>query len=425
MSGLVKFLRTSICIEDKQAGNFLYPSKLLVLLSCLAVFLPSLFSSPVQAGEVQADVSSYCREKFGHTAFSNVDRRDNGIMCSLRTDGGLGLRHHKVNAADICVTLHGTPQYRRDGAGVICIQSGPGGASPAGREINLEQYCRKNYGPNAIVTERRTDGTPMCSVRTDGGLGLRHHVIDTNAVCGPGGGRVTGNTIRCGTGFGPVPGPGGPFGPSGGLPPWMTKQPGKPSASNLPPKKTVEKPDRIIDTKGSGRLFDRNITQKDLNDCGMHGLPGENFTLAMRSPHGIGGWGWEYAAVTLSCPALINGKKVSFKPICDQFNDSKGLRITPSGKPVCWGGVWWPPHPEQMNQPAMRGTMLSPTCLAAYYGRIGAPASEQRKNEDQVVPIVKYSTGQPEMECFYIKIDQLKQLRSGGTQEQEYVEDEM
>ena len=63
--------------------------------------------------------------------------------------------------------------------------------------IDLDQHCKKAHGPDAFPTVRRTDGNPMCAVRTDGGLGLTQFVIDTSSLCGGGSARTEGTKLKC------------------------------------------------------------------------------------------------------------------------------------------------------------------------------------------------------------------------------------
>ena len=73
-----------------------------------SLILPSAFliglaiAAPTFAAEKTADLAKYCRKVHGAAAFPSVDRRDNGLMCSLRTSGGRGLLHRKIAAADVC-----------------------------------------------------------------------------------------------------------------------------------------------------------------------------------------------------------------------------------------------------------------------------------------------------------------------------------
>ena len=170
-----------------------------VRLAGIAAAIGLVATVPALAAEKSADLGKYCRNVHGPTAFANVDRRDNGLLCSIRTSGGLGLTHNKIKAADVCAKQHGTSRFRRQGQELICLK-GPGDAgNQAGRSIDLEQHCKKAHGPDAFLTKRRTDNKPMCTIRTDGGLGLRHHLIDLASLCGGGmsDSRIDGAIVTC------------------------------------------------------------------------------------------------------------------------------------------------------------------------------------------------------------------------------------
>jgi hypothetical protein len=100
---------------------------------------------PAAAAEKSADIAAYCRKNHGPTAFPNIDRRDDGLMCTIRTSGGLAQLHRKINAADVCATQHNTRRFRRDGTAVICLTGSGGNARPA-RTVDLAKYCRDRYG---------------------------------------------------------------------------------------------------------------------------------------------------------------------------------------------------------------------------------------------------------------------------------------
>ena len=102
---------------------------------------------PTVAAEKAADLAAYCRTKHGRSAFPSVDRRDDGLMCSRRTSGGLGLLHRKIRAADVCAAQHRTRRFRRQGKGLLCI-TGRGAATA--KTIDLTKHCRAKYGPTAF-----------------------------------------------------------------------------------------------------------------------------------------------------------------------------------------------------------------------------------------------------------------------------------
>ncbi|MCZ6862405.1 MAG: hypothetical protein O7I42_19390 [Alphaproteobacteria bacterium] len=166
-------------------------------------------TAPALAAEKTADVGKYCRKVHGRDAIANIDRRDDGLLCTRPLRRGPGMLHRKIKAADVCADQHRTQRFRRQGLRLTCI-TGSGGSTQTAKTIDLLKYCRTRYGPKAFVTRRRTDDRPMCSIRTDRGLGLRHHLIDLTGLCGGGSPRAVGNTLKCSqTSAGATPGGGG------------------------------------------------------------------------------------------------------------------------------------------------------------------------------------------------------------------------
>lgn len=153
-----------------------------------------------QTRTAAADVGAYCRERFGPTATPGIDRRNDGLLCTERVSGGLGLRHHRIRPSQVCLRQQRTNRFRRSGTRVVCvIRAGDrrDDARPKEKVVDLATYCRRRYGPDTMLTRRRADDRPMCSVRTDRGLGLRHHLIDPRAVCNGQRYRMGRSRVRC------------------------------------------------------------------------------------------------------------------------------------------------------------------------------------------------------------------------------------
>ena len=140
-------------------------------------------------------LATYCRKAYGPDAKLTRRRTDDRPMCSVRTDRGLGLRHHVIDPRRVC----GGQRYRLAGSRVYCAiaKRQPTKQASKTKTIDLRNFCRRAFGPSTIVTRRRTDGRPMCTVRTDNGLGLRHHVIDPGRACGGRRYRIDGNRLLC------------------------------------------------------------------------------------------------------------------------------------------------------------------------------------------------------------------------------------
>ena len=149
------------------------------------------------AAEVSADIKGFCQKTYGHDAFPGVDWRDNGLLCSRRSDGGLGFIHSKITAAEVCAAQHATRRYRREGNRLLCLTGSATKNDKAVKPIDLKKHCKAAHGVDAFVTQRRTDNRQMCTVRTQGGLGLRHHLIDIADLCGGSTGRVEGTMLHC------------------------------------------------------------------------------------------------------------------------------------------------------------------------------------------------------------------------------------
>ena len=364
-----------------------------------AVLLGSvlLFPSSGEAAEAPADIERFCREVFGPDAFAGVDRRDNGLLCSLRVSGGLGLVHNKIDPIMVCTVQHQTQRFRREGLGVICIT---GQAAVAERTVDLNRHCRQAYGPDAFLTRRRTDNAPMCSVRTDGGLGLRHHVIDVRGLCGGNSARVENSTLRCAGGPAGQSAGAGPAGGDGGRAGGRTT----PQAPGTPPLD----PEDIVDADGTGELFDKPIKAANLIDCG--GGPDRTYLNGAADPNGLNGYGWDNLGASVLCPGLTNGKIVDLLMVCQKAGHpphNKVVLTAPSGRPICyeretvfepddnsWLRTWF----------GFTGKTLSSICSRAYLGSFEPTLSNAEKSILRgLISIVKYRVREKKVECFYMK----------------------
>lgn len=74
------------------------------LLAALAIAV--LLPASTDARDVTANIDSFCMERYGAETVSGVDRRDNNPLYTQKTDQGLGMLHHRVDAAEICPSRH-------------------------------------------------------------------------------------------------------------------------------------------------------------------------------------------------------------------------------------------------------------------------------------------------------------------------------
>jgi hypothetical protein len=378
-------------------------------------------TAPALAAEKSADLGKYCRNLHGPTAFANVDRRDNGLLCSIRTSGGLGLTHNKIKAADVCAKQQGTRRFRREGQNILCLKSPGDAGKQAGRSIDLAKYCRKTYGVAAFLTRRRTDNKPMCTLRTDGGLGLRHHVIDTNALCGGGSGRVNNEKLNCGSSSadsssakadpnGNTKGPTGSDSPS-----TKTKKITAAEYERLRNRKFPPlKPEDIIDAGGTGELFGKNVKFANLKDCG-NGDP-KTALMPTAMAKGLDGRTWHRMGVSLPCLRLTGGKKVDFQAICQATSSTrKDIYARRSGLPICWkseGNLARQDEELLDGWPGLNGLPLSGVCLDAYSDAIGRRLAY--KEYSKLVMLVKYRLREKKVECFYMKRCHLNEVWNVG-----------
>ena len=283
--------------------------KLLLLVVLAACFAGS--ADPAAAAEKSADLDRYCKSRYGRDYVTNIDRRDDGLLCTKSTSGGLGLLHRKVSAADVCQAQHKTRRFRRTGKGLICI-TGAGGGGQAAKTVDLKKYCKDKYGPQAFVTRRQTDDRPMCTVRTNQGRGLRYYVIDLAGLCGGGAPRVSGTTLECGgstvAGGGSNGGSGkGQRPPGGPAPPGSAKGPAGGNGGG-------SKATGSAASGGLGRLRGCGIADRKHMERKRKGIPQAD-----------GG------GIPSPCPGLSGGKVVDLAKYCRE-----GYKDTPYRKYEFW-----------------------------------------------------------------------------------------
>lgn len=343
----------------------------------------------VNAGEKAADLAKYCRTKFSREAFPTVDRRDDGLMCTVRTNRGLALLHRKINAADVCAAQHRTRRFRREGKGLVCI-TGPVGASTTARTVDLNKHCRAKYGQTAFVTRRRTDGRPMCTIRTDGGLGLRHHLIDLGSLCGGGSPKVEGDKLRC-------------------MGSTARRGPGDPSSRSMPNRGPNPTPRR----KGGGRL-----TKADFRGCSVD----KKIALRRLSPKTHPYFrrpysGFIFGMVPTPCPGLAGGRVVDLVEFCRRYsNRPTGLVYYGGEAPACFGppgAVSVRPYPAKSDVRGLGVSWGRPMVLpAACYWAGGITV----KNQRNFVVVFKYAKRR--LECFYFKSARLRAIWKRATGEE-------
>jgi hypothetical protein len=103
-------------------------------------------------------------------------------VCTLRTYGGYGLMHYRINYGEACRLTNGSFAFRGTGAGVDCT----GAANPSGRVLtqnDYQKYCQRTYGNGAMASFSFPRNAWLCTVRTYNGLGLMHYHANIAAAC--------------------------------------------------------------------------------------------------------------------------------------------------------------------------------------------------------------------------------------------------
>ncbi len=149
----------------------------------------------------------------------------------------------------------------------------------------------------------------------------------------------------------------------------------------------------------SGML--EGIHPGDLDGCGVgYWKSKEDMIKAMRSPKGIRGLGWELMGIPKPCPKLGKGKIVQLQTICERFTDGDYMTLSPDGIPLCWSKHAAPPATAgaYMTHWGIRGLTLSSICMSEHFDEKPTIAQMQ-----ELVPIIRYNTGEMHVECFYMK----------------------
>ncbi len=369
------------------------------------LLLLALFPAPSLAQVSNADFNRYCREKFDQSAFGTLLRTDNSLACAQKRSGSI--LYHKVQASDVCLNQYATRAFRRNGIVIICIKTQTSQPQQAERSIDLAKYCRKNFGTTAFLTRRRIDNTPMCTVRTDGGLGLRHNIIDTNALCGGGSVKVNNETLNCGSTSTSSPltkADKDTIGASENKNKITPAEYERLRKRKFPPLR----PEDIIDTDGTGDLTEKSVKFANLRDCG--GVL-EDWRKISRDPDGLDGLGYELQGVSRLCPGLTGGKVMDFLAYCREVNSSFSwtLKVTPSGRPICWYRSR--SEPEQISKLMLMDTLASTgfICLRAFRNDVGTKYEETKK----YIFLSKYKIREAKVECFYMKLDEYIRIIRG------------
>ncbi len=183
-----------------------------------AVITSLLFLSAINESKAQSqELTKWCAGKYGAEWFGTRRRSDNAPMCSRKTFGGLGLEHRVVPKNEYCPLIPCTPKakvkkskkFKQPTPSPIQQVGGQRTPCPTGQvrrpakgfkfscvdipkpvvntqPQSLDTWCRNKFGPDWFGSQRRTDGSPLCSRRTNGGLGLEHRVIAKNQLCAGG-----------------------------------------------------------------------------------------------------------------------------------------------------------------------------------------------------------------------------------------------
>lgn len=328
---------------------YINPVRLLAVTGAMMAFLALMFSaSPVSAAEKSAKIKGYCKKHHGREAFPDIDRRDNGLVCSIRKSGGLAITMHKVSAADICAEQHNTRNFYRTGKRLICLT---GSDATAKQTINLKKHCREAHGQNAIVTKRLTDGSSMCTVKTDGGLAQTNNVIDVASLCGNRPGRIDGDRLHCGQPGGDVP-PGGTQGQAKGKDRPTEQDEGRPAEQDGGKKHGRSKPAPSRETVARVAL-----SEGKLEECGIafHDKIAQLLkTNRMTMVQG---------GMDFPCPGLSGGWPRDLDDHCKTFSKAAAGMFTSSldwqgSKPAC--------RIEVQGRVSMKPVRLDAACSLAY-----------------------------------------------------------
>jgi len=352
-------------------------SPLVTLWILLSLCVPAI-------AEQEADLEAYCLAVFGEGVQSGFDLRDTNPLCTERDSSGLGLLHHRVDAADICQAQFGTARFQIAGRRIMCLDPD----EKVGRGVvDLAQHCEDTYGPDAILSHRLSDGAPLCTVKA--GHSQTHHAIDLAALCRAPVDPATvasENEVDCAA----ATQPGETQGDTGsGAPPPNQEAAGDTSSSSS------------FDREVPETAILRATPNLDLTDCGLSPSPVlEEFGVRAAPPPGS----WMNGEVETPCPALTRGFRPDLGRACALMLPPDGVPDLVAGRPIC-RPPGTEPQPEDLSQ---WGMILPPVCTLLYprpdelvRGELDAEGRPVLVS-GQLVPGVRLRGGI--VECFYIDI---------------------
>ncbi len=358
--------------------------------------VPALFLSLAMAlasaakAEQAANLNAFCKARYGTQAEGTYSLSDNSPLCSVHTNNGLGLLHHRINAADVCQDQFGTRQFRAVGRQILCSDANVPAA--AKKVIDLKAYCQKTYGPTALLKWRTTDNAPLCTVKGNGGLSQVHHVIDLSALCGnsvaPG--AAAGGRLDC-----------------GGKPADQKSSTVTPADQRTPTVKPFNKIPQPPAAKVPASAIIPASRGLDLTGCGIN--PNSLFAglglhiappVGRRAANGMYE-GWENGFVETPCAALKGGWRPDPRIYCPFIEPYDAvLTVLPGGRPICRPRDYLPP-------PETWVTLLPPICSWLYPKRADLVTSVTDANGHvatvgHLYPIIKLKGGV--VECFYLDL---------------------
>lgn len=319
--------------------------------------------------------------------------------------------------------------------------------------VDLDAYCTKTYGAGAVAGFDRRDNSPLCSERTNQGLGLLHHKVDPSAVC-----RTQQKTARyrkegrqifclandesphfdrkvdlaeyCESNYGPSAIVSRR--PTDNQPLCTVKGDGGLSQTHYAidlgelcgrpvPSAAVE--GDILDCSAASRQAGRDrgdpdggpqagaaprpsngrppnvprdapsdvpiLSLADIADLDLSDCGFRDVEHAEKSPDGRGGFGWKYGGIDTPCSELGTGLKVDLDAYCRRLHPPDGMRWRDGGRPVCY---------EDPGGLAFFDLLFA--CMDAFPG--GYKALYASATGGLIRAIVKFSNGS--LECFYVDV---------------------
>jgi hypothetical protein len=390
----------------------------------LLAAITASFPANVTKAQTDADFSAFCREKFPGSAYQRLDQSWGAQhVCN---QGGTP---QGIDIAEACRLTTGNTGHRVTGTRVICdgVVGGPGPdrAGNAG-PVDLAAYCRTEFPNSAYEKRFEPTGIKHYCRRPGATGGFTLQGIDLAAAC-----RTqrnadsflkAGNEVVCfNTGGDDRRQAGGSGGGGGGNPP---AQPPEKDQQGASPKITqaditrllnrdfpaLEQND-IIDAGGTGELSGKGVKFASLQDCG-NGDP--KFMLlglgsiqkSRADPAGLNGRGWDLMGVSMPCPGLTDGLKVSFDAVCGK-SEGQTVMVRSSGLPICWrkGGQASLARQSESDLDGhfgLKGATLNQVCYTAF-----ETLGKGKFDPKILVPLIKYELKELDVECYYIKRDRL------------------